>query len=65
MPTRRKPKTATNAPGPKFYAAVVAAVVTYLLTQQVVDWPVYVDVALNAVAVGAAVWTAGPQRTVS
>lgn len=62
--TPRKPKTTTNAPGAKFYAAIAGAILTYLLTQEVVDWPGYLDVALNAVAVGLAVWAAPPQRTV-
>lgn len=58
-----KPKTATNAPGAKFYAAVAAAIATYLITQQALDLPGWADVVINAAAVGLAAWTAPPQAT--
>jgi hypothetical protein len=59
-----KPRSETNAPGAKFYAAIALAIITYLLTQEVLDWPQWADVALNAAGVGLAVWQGVPQRTV-
>lgn len=69
MPARRRTrtvrsvKTASRRPGPKFYGSIVAAVVTYLLTQTVLDLPTWADLLLNAAAVGLAVYTAPPQAT--
>lgn len=39
---------------PKAVGAVVAAIVAYLLTQEVVDFPAWADLIINVVAVGLA-----------
>lgn len=56
-------RTVTNAPGLKFYGAIIAAIVGYVLTQTLVDFPAWVELVLNAVLVGYAVWRAPPQAT--
>ena len=58
-----KTRTATDAPGFKTYAGIVAAVLTYLATQELLDWPQWADVALNGIGVALAVYLAAPQPT--
>lgn len=43
----------------KALGGVVAAEATYLLTQELVDFPTWVDLLLNAVLVGLAVFAIG------
>jgi hypothetical protein len=52
--------TRTVGASPKLYAAVAAAVLGYLVTQQAVDLPALADLAINVVLVGLAVWRVGP-----
>lgn len=59
-----KPRSESAAPGAKFYFAILAAVVTYLLAQEVLEWPKWVEVLLNAGSVALAVYLGIPQRTV-
>ena len=57
--------TGSAAPGFKFWAGIVAAVLTYLATQELLDLPTWGDVAINAAGVGLAVYLAAPQPTYS
>lgn len=45
---------------PKTIVATVAAILSYLLTQQLVDFPVVADLAVTAVLVGYGTYRAGP-----
>lgn len=45
---------------PKLYGAVLMAVLGYLLTQQLVDFPALVDLLINVLFVGGGVAVAGP-----
>lgn len=56
-------RSATNAPGMKFYLAVLAAVVTYVLNQEVLDLKPWIEICFNAIAVALAVYTGLPQPT--
>lgn len=58
-------RSVTNAPGLKSYLGVIAAVLTYLATQELLELPTLADVAINAVGVGLAVYLADPQPTVA
>jgi hypothetical protein len=58
-------RSVTPAPGLKTYLGIVAAVLTYLATQELLELPTIADVAINAVGVGLAVYLAAPQPTVT
>jgi hypothetical protein len=57
--------TASKAPGMKMYLGIVAAVLSYLLTQEVTDFPQIAELAINAVSVALAVYLGLPQPTVT
>jgi hypothetical protein len=58
-------RSTTNAPGLKAILGIVAAVLTYLATQELLELPVVADVVINAVGVGLAGYLAAPQPTVT
>ena len=55
-----EPPMRTVGISPKLIAAVVTAVATYIIGQELVELPVLVEVALQALLVGIAAWRANP-----
>lgn len=56
--------TVSASPGPKAWiGTILAAVLTYLVTQDTLDLPAWADVAINATVIGVGVYLGRPQPT--
>lgn len=65
METVKAVNTKTLGVSPKLPWGVLAAVLSYLLTQEIVDLPAILDLLVNALAVGLAVFIASPGTVVT